>query len=56
MLSVIEICFIFFISFIDYQLFLFIFKSLGILLLKVKPNWQTQVAQGIIKKDLSTTM
>ena len=47
---------LFFLSFIDYQLILFIFKSLGMLLLKVKPNWQTQVAQGIIKKDLSTTM
>ena len=55
MLSVIEIYFIF-LSFIDYKLILFIFKSLGMLLLKVKPNWQTQVAQGIIKKDLSTTM
>ena len=48
--------FYFFISFIDYRLFLFIFKLVRILLLKVKPNWQAQDAQGIIKKVLSTTM
>ena len=48
--------FYFFISFIDYRLFLFIFKLVRILLLKLKPNWQAQDAQGIIKKVLSTTM
>ena len=46
----------FILSFIDYQLFLFVFKLLGTLLLKVKPKWPAQVAQGIIKEDLSTTM
>ena len=54
MLSVIEIYS--FLYFIFYQLFLFVFKLLGPLLLKVKPKWQAQVAQGIIKEDLSTTM
>ena len=55
MLSVSETYF-FILSFIDYQLFLFVFKLLGTLLLKVKPKWPAQVAQGIIKEDLSTTM
>ena len=31
------------------MLFLFIYKLLGTLLLKAKPKWQAQVAQGIIK-------
>ena len=32
---------------------MFVYKLLGTLLLKVKPNWQ---AQGIIKEALSTTI
>ena len=40
----------FILSFIGYQLFICIY------ILKVKPKRQAQVAQGIIKEDLSTTM